>query len=325
MLRPDRLETYPTEREGQDPMRVSVVIPTYNCASFVNEAVQSALKQSHPSAEVIVVDDGSTDDTEERLRHLVDRIRYIRKKNGGVATARNRGMQEANGDAIAFLDADDTWHPRKLEIQVAFLQQNDRVGLVGTRTIDWPNESFATLPTEMPAATAVKFEQMVVKNLFTTSSMLVRKSVVDKVGEFDPELRGPEDYDFWLRCLRIMDAANLESPLTGYREVPGSLGKRAVSMEAGMQRILDKLTAAGAWKGHWLLHQKAVGYFHFSCGWMHHAAGHRKEAVSHLIRSLAKYPLPYVRGEMRYYLARVRLLRRALWNWIAGGRSGANS
>jgi hypothetical protein len=177
----------------------------------------------------------------------------------------------------------------------------------------------------MPSATPVTFEQMVVKNLFTTSSMLVRKSVVDKVGEFDPQLRGPEDYDFWLRCLRVLGGANLESPLTGYREVPSSLGKRAASMEAGMQIILDKLTAAGAWKGRWLLHQKAIGYFHFSCGWMQQASGDCREALRHLVRSLSRYPLPYVKGEMRYYLARIRLLRRAFWSWIVGSSGKVKS
>src|SRR5258708_5856521 len=105
-------------------MRVSVIIPSYNCGRYVTEAVDSALAQTHPPAEVIVVDDGSTDDTEERLRPYSGRIRYLRKENGGVATARNRGIHEAVGELIAFLDSDDSWHPRKLEIQIEYLRQN---------------------------------------------------------------------------------------------------------------------------------------------------------------------------------------------------------
>src|SRR6185437_11144924 len=96
--------------------RVSVVIPTYNSGPLVTEAVESVLAQTLPAAEVLVVDDGSTDDTPERLAAYGERIRYLPQANQGVAAARNRGIREATGDLIAFLDADDVWHPRKLEI-----------------------------------------------------------------------------------------------------------------------------------------------------------------------------------------------------------------
>jgi glycosyltransferase involved in cell wall biosynthesis len=94
---------------------ISVVIPTYNYARFVCEAVDSALSQSLRPQEVIVVDDGSTDDTSDRLRQFGDRIRYVFQQNGGLSKARNTGIREARGDWVAFLDSDDIWHPRKLE------------------------------------------------------------------------------------------------------------------------------------------------------------------------------------------------------------------
>src|SRR5712664_3388839 len=97
---------------------VSVIIPTYNCARFVVEAIESVLAQTVVPTEIVVVDDGSVDDTQERLRSYHGRIRYFRQGNGGVSAARYRGMREAQQEFIAFLDADDVWHPRKLELQL---------------------------------------------------------------------------------------------------------------------------------------------------------------------------------------------------------------
>jgi glycosyltransferase involved in cell wall biosynthesis len=102
---------------------ISVIIPSYNRAAQVPAAVRSVLAQTHAPAEVLVIDDGSTDSTSEALAPLMDRIRYIRTPNGGASAARNRGIHEATGDWIAFLDSDDTWQPRKIEKQLACIQQ----------------------------------------------------------------------------------------------------------------------------------------------------------------------------------------------------------
>src|SRR5262245_56795787 len=103
------------------PPTVSVVIPSYNCGHLVTEAVDSALGQTTPPTEIIVIDDGSKDDTGERLSGYEGRVRYFRQENQGVAAARNSGVQEAVSEFVAFLDADDVWHPRKLELQLEVL------------------------------------------------------------------------------------------------------------------------------------------------------------------------------------------------------------
>src|SRR5687768_199170 len=115
-------------------MRVSVIIPTYNSGSLVVQAVEGVLAQTRQAEEVIVVDDGSTDDTAERLQQFGERIRVVRQANGGVATARNAGLRASSGDLVAFLDADDAWHPQKLERQIALLQQHPEFGLLATQT-----------------------------------------------------------------------------------------------------------------------------------------------------------------------------------------------
>ena len=118
-------------------MLVSTIIPTYNRSQDVVVAVQSALDQTYPADlhEILVIDDGSTDDTAEVLARFGDRIRYVRKPNGGVSAARNHGIDLARGEAIAFLDSDDTWAPDKIARQVALLQARPEIDLVLTSIV----------------------------------------------------------------------------------------------------------------------------------------------------------------------------------------------
>jgi glycosyltransferase involved in cell wall biosynthesis len=110
--------------------RISVVIPTYNSAAYLPAAIDSAFNQTLPPFEIVVIDDGSIDNTVEVLKPYEVRIRYIFQENKGPAAARNRGIAEANGDLIAFLDSDDVWLPEKLELQVPVLTENPKIGLV---------------------------------------------------------------------------------------------------------------------------------------------------------------------------------------------------
>src|SRR5438445_9254645 len=122
---------------------VSVVIATYNYGRFVTQAVESVLAQTYVNIEIIVVDDGSDDDTREQLAPYGDRIRYIYQENQSVAAARNTGIRAATGDLIAFLDADDVWHPHKLELQMHYLADHPAVALVAVERLaegaaSWP-------------------------------------------------------------------------------------------------------------------------------------------------------------------------------------------
>jgi glycosyltransferase involved in cell wall biosynthesis len=259
-------------------------------------------------AEVIVVDDGSRDGTADRLQVYSQQIRYIYQDNQGVACARNRGVGEARGEYIAFLDADDFWHPLKLELQVVALTQSPGLGLLGTVTFDWPGNlpKFAAAPEVI--CTPVSWERLVVKNSLTTSSLLVRRDVLERAGPFDQRLQGPEDYDLWLRVLELVPGAILRLPLTGYRSVPGSLSKQAGRMEADMLAILGKLDARNAWHNRRWLRRKAYSYCRYSCAYMHGAAGGYAAALRNLCQSFGWYPLPYRRDEVRMSLARPRLL-----------------
>ena len=295
-------------------MRVSVVIPTYNSGPLLVEAVSSVLAQTAPPDEVIVVDDGSTDDTADRMAAFGPRVKFIRKENGGVSTARNLGMAKAIGDIIAFLDADDVWHPKKLEIQLAKLVARPDLGMLGTETYLWPAARHPPIDPSIPLTVRVSpLADLAVKNAFVTSTVLVRREVLRKVGEFDTDQFGTEDYDLWLRIAQHVPVANIPVALTGYRiATPGSLSKNAVRMEAGMRIILRKLEAAGVFLGKPLLRRKAWGYFRYSCGYMHHLAGDRWTAAGHLAHSLLGYPFPYDRTEVRSLFGRIRFLTVAI-------------
>jgi glycosyltransferase involved in cell wall biosynthesis len=297
-------------------MKVSVVIPTYNSGPLVVEAVQSVLAQTRPAYEIIVVDDGSTDDTAERLAAFGGQIQYIRQANARVAAARNTGVAAATGDAIAFLDADDAWHPEKLVRQVQVLEEQPEIGLVATQLSDWPGE-FAPLA-ETERVSPISLEELLLKNVLATSSIVVRWSVLDRAGPFDPELFGPEDYDLWLRCAQQSGVAMLEQRLTGYRDTAGSLGKQAETMRRGLLRIHEKLAAAGVWTQRRGLQRKSRAHIDYATGYMFYVAGQSRRAAGLLMQSIWAYPWPLQPPDVRYHFARTRLLVRSAMAGAAG-------
>lgn len=298
---------------------VSVVIPTFNAGQWVAQAVDSVLAQTVLPCEIVVIDDGSTDDTRARLAPYMDRIRYVNQPNLGVAAARNRGIACTTGDFVAFLDADDAWHPRKLELQLNAMRADASLAMLGAAAFDWPADSIPEVSFCRPAT--VPWRRLAVKNVFTTSSVLVRRQVLERIGVFDPELRGPEDYDLWLRIAEEHRVAVQEIPLVGYRTVSGSLGRRAVSMETGLRRILRKLDDRRAWRGDWLLRRKARAYCGYSCAFLYSAAGDQKSALSRILGSILEYPLPYRSGEVRFLFGRLRMLTMILRRLPGGARA----
>ena len=272
---------------------VTVIIPTFNCRQWVGQAIDSALNQSIVPARVIVVDDGSTDGTGTLLAQYGDRICWLTQSNRGVAAARNRGLAEATTEWIAFLDADDVWHPRKLELQFRIIADQPGLGLLATGLFEWPSKEIPSLKDEvLPPLRIIHRNRLAVKNCVATSSILIRHEVARRTGEFDIDLSGPEDHDYWLRAADVTTVGFLPLELTGYRSIPGSLSKRAASMEAGMKRTLLKLDDRDFWRGDRLLRRRAYGYVNYSCAYMYGAAGHYAVAIRKLIESFAWYPLP---------------------------------
>ncbi len=172
------------------PESVSVIIPAYNSDRCIERAIESALRQTLPPLEVLVVDDGSTDGTADVVARLSSPVRLIRKQNGGPASARNRGCRLASGHWLALLDADDWWYPTKLEMQLACVGSED-IGLVHCPA----DHQTATPRSELT------FHDLWERNCIVNSSVLVRREAFEALGGFDEtrELISVEDYNFWLR------------------------------------------------------------------------------------------------------------------------------
>ena len=228
---------------------VSVVIPTFNCAAYLAEAVQSVLAQSRPPDEIIVVDDGSTDGTAAVVAGFGDRVLYVRQANAGVAVARNTGFARATGEFIAFLDADDFWDREKLALQLAVMTHYPRVDLVcadfwlagdarresyikqkyrvfGVYGLDWPGifRSRTRVPdTTVDLWVGRVFGALFLGNFINTSSVLMRRRVCDQIGFFSPRMQTQEDYDYWLRFSKFADYALIDRPLLAFRQRPNQL------------------------------------------------------------------------------------------------------
>ena len=179
--------------------RVSIIIPAYNQAAYLAQAVQSVLDQSYPNCELIIIDDGSTDATREVAAGFdAARIRYVRQENKGLPGARNTGITLAGGEYLAFLDADDAFHPEKLAVQAAHLDQNPDIGLSYASRIEVGGDMQPAWFLRAPAQ--ISLPELVLGFPFTINDLLVRRSWVEKIAGFDESFRlHSEDRDFYLR------------------------------------------------------------------------------------------------------------------------------
>ncbi len=194
---------------------VSVVIPVFNGASFLAEAIDSALEQSYDNIEVLVIDDGSTDNTSEVCERYSDKIRYYRKENGGQASARNFGIERSEGNFIAFLDSDDIWDSEKIEKQILKMQSNkcmwsytDAMAFTGNKSL----YKFSTTSRQFEGNILIN---LFLKNFIVASSVIVHRSILNKIGVF--ALIKREDWDLWLRIAETYEVALVKEELVRYR------------------------------------------------------------------------------------------------------------
>lgn len=216
---------------------VSAIIPNYNYARYVGEAVESALGQTYQNIEVIVVDDGSTDNSLEVLERYRDRIKIIEQKNSGVCVARNRGVAESAGEYIAFLDADDVWLPEKIEKQVEKFASGKDLGLVhvGVIDIDASGDELATHLNGMEgdvSAELMMFEKAVI--LGGGSGVMIPRPVFDEVEGFDESLSTSADWDLYFRISSAFSVGFIGQPLLRYRLHGSNMHSNIPRMEGEM-------------------------------------------------------------------------------------------
>jgi len=205
--------------------------------------------------ELIVVDDGSKDGTPEAAESFGSRVTVLRQKNAGPAAARNRGIAAASGEFIAFLDADDVWLPSKVSLQVQYLQEHPEVGVVFGGFLRWyaqPDGSFSAPPTPVNLGTPLQlvpehsgwiYTVLLFDNVVHIITAMIRRTVIEAVGDLDETLATGEDYDFWLRVSRQFRAAKLDRTLAYYRMHAASTTK-VPRKENNEYKVLLKTLAA---------------------------------------------------------------------------------
>jgi glycosyltransferase involved in cell wall biosynthesis len=226
--------------------KISVIIPTFNRAALIGDAIQSVIAQTYLDWEAIVIDDGSMDDTRSVVENFADpRIRYLYQENKGLPGARNTGIRSARGEYIAFLDSDDLFMPHKLEIQLRMLEERPDLGLVagGHLEID---QKMQILREVRPWQSQSMFElsNWVQGCPFIVNAVLVRREWLERVNLFDENMPYVEDWDLWLRISHVgcrMDW--IKNIVCYYRLHNKNMVRNAFQMKQGMLRMLDKLYA----------------------------------------------------------------------------------
>ncbi|MDA8430927.1 MAG: glycosyltransferase [Geobacteraceae bacterium] len=247
-------------------IQVSVVIPTYNRAGFLREAIESVLAQTYTNFEIIVVDDGSTDGTQELMTSLYRNVRYLRQENRGPAAARNNGINNAAGEFIAFLDSDDIWLPEMLSKQIARLSLNPAAGLVAT---GYGLFETGRVMTEMVVldeddlADARRGNHY--KNFFATSSLMVRKLCLTTVGLLNENLHYAEDWDLLIRLMERYSFEYLPEVLMLYRSHPTNLS--TTSLQENMkqwQKVIDMHSSNGNYFNDSILRRKRLSWLYLN-------------------------------------------------------------
>lgn len=181
--------------------KISVIIPTYNYGEFICDCIESVINQTYRNYEIIVIDDGSKDNTAEIIKKYKNEILYFYKENGGPSSARNYGIKKATGDYICFLDADDVFLPKKLELQIAYMKENKNIGLLYS---DYYCVSKELKITQYYESMGFKSHGEAIRyllnyNYINTSTTMIPKACIDHIGLFNEKYRYLEDFDLWLR------------------------------------------------------------------------------------------------------------------------------
>jgi glycosyltransferase involved in cell wall biosynthesis len=226
--------------------QVSVIMPAYNVAPYLREAVESVIAQTFRDWELVIVNDGSTDETGALARELAQldpRIRPIEQENRGLAGARNTALREARGELFALLDSDDIWEPGFLQAQVDVFAQYPDTALVSgsARLLGGPRNGEPARPI-VPGHPVLTLEQMIADEAAVFIMTTFRRSVVDVIGPFDAAKRRSEDWDFWLRAVAagFVFRRNWQ-PLAWYRVREGSLSRNTTAMLTEMLHTLSKV------------------------------------------------------------------------------------
>lgn len=226
-----------------DP-EVSVIIPAYNVDRYITEAIQSVLEQSYSTYKIIVVDDGSTDNTLSALKRFHGRINIISKSNGGPASARNLAIKTSSGELIAFLDGDDLWTKNKLERQVETLAQNSSAGLIYSEALMFCHVGFQRqIKRKIGYTVSPSLCKLLLGDFIPNSTVVIRRSCIEKIGLLDEDknLIAVEDYEYWMRTAKFFRLIGLPWPSAYYRIQESNLMGEGQDIDSGLRLSLSAI------------------------------------------------------------------------------------
>lgn len=270
--------------------RVSVIIPTYNYAQFVEQAILSVLAQTYKNFEIIVVDDGSTDTTAQRLQPYTDQgeITYLYQPNKGLPGARNTGIRHSQGEFIAFLDADDIWTPDKLQLQVELFDRQPELGFIfgNSRKFLGSLASRRTSFEDISPSHGDVTAELLQRSFLPMPTVIVRRSALEAVGLFDETLDSCEDLDMWLRLSLRFKAGYVDQVVAWYRLHSLSMSSNFEKIATRRLRVIKKFTqqleAEGKWNDSKQLIQRVLGVAYDNAGRYALAACHRSAGLDYL-------------------------------------------
>lgn len=279
--------------------RVSIIIPTYNRSEMIVECLESVFSQTYADYEVIVVDDGSTDNTEAALKPFLDRITYIKHENKGNAAARNSGLAIAKGQLIAFLDSDDLWLPDKLRRDVECLDSHSAVDMVCANGTFFGSPKFAGKKV-VPDKRAIPLARdgVTLKAIFTRSSlrpsaMVLRKRVIEGTNGFDPDFAACVDLDFAFRVLMKYKVIFINEPFFKMRKhddhVSGDSERRTLFNIKAIEKLFKEYPEARALIGEKNINRR-LAYRYYRLGKITQKKGRKKEALGAYRKSLSYRP-----------------------------------
>lgn len=241
---------------------VSIIIPAFNQGHYLREAVQSCLSQTYPFFEILIIDDGSTDNTAEVAKSFSDsRVKYIFQENRGLPAARNTGIRNSQGEYLTFLDSDDCFLSRKLELLLDKMKQNPSLGFVAGRAI-LIDQNGDIIPREFETILPSPIQKLTLGNPFHVGSVLVKKEWQERIGYFDESLRSYEDWDFWLRlAIAGCPMKVIPEPVSKYRFHTGQMTRKGVQMTNANMAVLEKLFSTAGLSDDWE-RMKPLAYAH---------------------------------------------------------------
>ena len=279
--------------------KISIIVPTYNHLNYLKDALKSVQAQSYSNYEIIIVDNHSTDGTEEYVSALQEKnIKYLKILNNGIiAHSRNHGVANATGEYLAFLDADDLWKPSKLAVCVDYMETNKVSALCHGE--HWYHEATGrTRDVKYGRAKKQTLKELFMHgNCISTSAVMIKRSIFEQVGGFDqnPDLVTVEDYDMWLKLAQNrVYFSFIEQILGTYRIHPNNTINSVERYSTGLFLVFQTYLKAPELNTHTIRSKiqlrRRYGFIHYDIGRMYHKSGERKTALLHYFKSSLIWP-----------------------------------